>query len=99
MNVISETADFFDLKSPEASTWNSTAALNAEPDIYPEMSVYTEIHRVVYKQEAKLLFTASMISNLPKRHFFCNVLISARQKTNLFLKMCVDYLHLFCNHK
>jgi hypothetical protein len=73
MNAISETADFFDLKPPKASTWNSTAALNAEPDISPETLVYAEIHRVVYKQEAKLLFTASKASNFPK-HFYCNVL-------------------------
>ena len=60
MNANSETADFFDVKAPKASTWNSTAALNAESEISPQTSVSAEIHGVVYKPESKLnLFISS----------------------------------------
>jgi hypothetical protein len=36
--------NFLDVETPKASTWNSTSALIAEPDNFPETSVSAEIH-------------------------------------------------------
>jgi len=49
------------METPKTSTWNSTSALIAEPDSFPETSVSAEIKRVRYKHGSKLIFTASEI--------------------------------------
>jgi hypothetical protein len=65
MKARSETADFFDVNSPKATVCNSTAALNAEPDISPKRR-YLPNSTVMYKQGEKFMFTAGKIPNLSK---------------------------------
>jgi hypothetical protein len=61
------------VKFPKSSTWNSTAALIAELDICPEMSVSAELHtHVQARGEVNIYYFKDIKTS--KTYFYCNVL-------------------------